>query len=203
MSYTIGIIGSGNIGRGLAVHLAKTNHKVLITNSRGAASLQQLVASIGGSLAAAELTETIQQSDFLFIAVPWNAVPDLANKLADYNGKILVDNTNSVASFNPFSFANIGNQTSGEYNAALFPNQRIVKAFNTLPAATLEHPSSKSDKPLVVFISGDDTEAKKIVAAITKEMGFAPIDIGNLKEGGKLQDMNGGALSGIELAKLN
>ena len=203
MRYTIGIIGSGNIGRGLAVHLAKTHHKVLITNSRGAASLQQMVVSIGGSLAAAELTETIQQAEVLFIAVPWTAVHELADKLAGYSGKILVDTTNPVVSMNPFAFANLGDQTSGEYNAALFPAQHLVKAFNTLAAATLEHPSGKSEKPLVVFISGDDTEAKKTVATITKDMGFAPIDIGTLKEGGKLQDMNGGALSGIELAKVN
>jgi 8-hydroxy-5-deazaflavin:NADPH oxidoreductase len=203
MNYTIGIIGSGNIGRGLATHLAKTAYKVLITNSRGADSLQQLVASIGGSLQAAELTETIEQSDVLFIAVPWAAVPDLTEKIANYSGKILVDTTNPVASLNPFSFVNIGNQTSGEHNAALFPNQHLVKAFNTLAAATLEHPSSKSNKPLVVFISGDNSEAKKTVATIIKEMGFAPIDIGSLKEGGKLQDMNGGVLSGIELARVN
>lgn len=203
MSYTIGIIGSGNIGRGLAVHLAKTVNKVFITNSRGAASLQEMVSTIGGSLAAAELTETIQQSDVLFIAVPWNAVPELATKLADYKGKILVDTTNQVISLNPFGFADLGGKTSGEHIAELFPAQHVVKAFNTLAAATLEHPSSKSNKPIVVFISGDDKNAKKTVATITKEMGFAPIDLGTLKEGGKLQDMNGGALSGIELAKLN
>jgi predicted dinucleotide-binding enzyme len=203
MRYTIGIIGSGNIGRGLAIHLAKTSHKVIIANSRGAESLQQMVASIGGSLTAADLTEAIQQSDVLFIAVPWNAVAELATKLADYSGKIIVDTTNPVVSMNPFSFANLGDQTSGEYNADLFPKQHLVKAFNTLAAATLEHPTSKSEKPLVVFFSGDDNEAKKTVSTIVKDMGFAPVNIGSLKDGGKLQDMNGGTLAGIELAKVN
>jgi 8-hydroxy-5-deazaflavin:NADPH oxidoreductase len=203
MNYTIGIIGSGNIGRGLAVHLAKTAHKVFITNSHGAASLQQLVSTIGGSLEAAELEETIQQSDVLFIAVPWNAVPELANKFAGHNGKVLVDATNPVVSLAPFRLADLGGQTSGEHNASFFPGQHLVKAFNTLAAATLENPSAKSSKPLIIFISGDDKAAKKTVALIATDMGFAPIDLGTLKEGSRLQDMNGGALSGLELAKLN
>ncbi|SFE59919.1 NADPH-dependent F420 reductase [Spirosoma endophyticum] len=202
MSYTIGIIGSGHIGRGLATHLAKTTYPVLITNSRGPASLTDLVASIGGSLQAADFSQTIAQADVLFIAVPWAQVPDLANQLQGYNGKILVDATNNIVSVSPFQLADTGGKPTGEYVAALFPGQRVVKAFNTLAAATLVQPSQTSLGNSVIIISGDDAEAKKEVADITRAMGFEPIDIGTFRQGGHLQDV-GGALSGIELIKVN
>ncbi|RIV23940.1 NADP oxidoreductase [Fibrisoma montanum] len=201
MSYTIGIIGSGHIGRGLATHLAKTTYPVLITNSRGPESLTDLVASIGGSLTAADLNQTIAQADVLFIAVPWTQLSDLANELQRYSGKIIVDATNNIVSVNPFQLADTAGKTTGEYVAALFPDQRVVKAFNTLAAAALAQPTQSDLGNTVIIISGDDDDAKKEVADITKAMGFEPIDIGTFQQGGALQDVDG-ALSGVELIKV-
>jgi predicted dinucleotide-binding enzyme len=202
MSYTIGIIGSGHIGRGLATHLAKTNYQVLITNRHGAASLTDLVASIGGSLSAADFSQTIARADILFIAVPWTQLPDLANELKGHSGKIMVDATNNIVSVSPFRLADTAGKSTGEYVAALFPTQRVVKAFNTLAATTLAEPSQTSLGNTVMIMSGDDADAKKEVAKITKAMGFEPIDIGTFRQGGHLQDV-GGALSGIEFIKVN
>lgn len=200
MRYTIGIIGSGNIGRGLALHLAKTPHNLLITNSRGADSLTDLVTSIGGSLRAADLVATIQQADVLFLATPWSKLEEVAQVMGAHSGKILVDATNNIVSTSPFELADTGGKTTGSYTAALFPQQRLVKAFNTLPAATLALPAQNSAGSRVIVLSGDDPEAKSIVADVAQAMGFAPIDLGTLQEGGKLQDM-GGAFSGVNLIK--
>ncbi|ADB39798.1 NADPH-dependent F420 reductase [Spirosoma linguale] len=202
MSSTIGIIGSGHIGRGLATHLAKTTYPVLITNRRGPASLTDLVASIGGSLSAADLTQTIEQADVLFIAAPWTQLPELAGQLQGYSGKILVDATNNIVSVSPFQLADTAGKPTGEHVASLFPTHRVVKAFNTLPAATLAQPSSGRLGNTVIVISGDDGDAKKEVADITKAMGFAPVDLGTFQQGGHLQDM-GGALSGAEFIKVS
>ncbi|AUD00804.1 NADPH-dependent F420 reductase [Spirosoma pollinicola] len=202
MSYTIGIIGSGHIGRGLATHLAKTTYPVLITNRRGPASLTDLVTSIGGSLRAADFTQTIAQADVLFIAVPWSQLSDLASQLQGHNGKILVDATNNILSVSPFQLADTAGKPTGEHVAALFQTHRVVKAFNTLAAATLAQPSQSGIGNTVIVISGDDGDAKKQVADITKAMSFEPIDLGTFRQGGHLQDV-GGALSGIELIKVN
>ncbi|MGA0555387.1 NADPH-dependent F420 reductase [Larkinella sp. VNQ87] len=201
MSYTIGIIGSGHIGHGLATHLAKTTYPVLITNSRGPASLADLVASIGGSLTAADFNQTIAQSDVLFIAVPWAQIPDVAREVQKYSGKIIVDASNNIVSVSPFRLADTAGKPTGEYVAGLFPAQRVVKAFNTLPAATLAQPSPTSIGHSVIIMSGDDADAKKEIADITRAMGFEPIDIGTFRQGGPLQDI-GGALSGIELIRV-
>ena len=201
MSYKIGIIGSGNIGRGLALHLSKTNYKVLLANTRGPESLEELVSSIGGSLKAGELKETIQQSDIIFIAAPWISLENLAKEFAGYDGKIIVDATNNIVSVSPFRLADVDNKSTGEFVSALFPAQKVVKAFNTLSAATLAQPTKSTAGKTVIVISGNDTEAKNQVSIITEAMGFAPMDIGNFREAGKLQDV-GGALSGIELIKV-
>jgi len=201
MSYTIGIIGSGNIGRGLAMHLSRTGYPVLLANSRGPESLEELVASIGGSLKAGELRETIKQSNVIFIAVPWTGLTNLAKEFTDYEGKIIVDATNNIVSVSPFSLADLGGKSTGEFVSELFPAQKVVKAFNTLSAATLANPTKSTDGKTVIVITGDDIEAKKQVATIAEAMGFAPVDLGTFKEAGKIQDV-GGALSGIELIKV-
>ena len=201
MSYKIGIIGSGSIGRGLATHLSKNNYQVLIANSRGPESLEELVNTIGGSLKAEELKETIKQSDVIFIAAPWTSLTDLSKEFADYEGKIIVDATNNIVSVNPFSLADLGGKSTGEFVSELFPTQKVVKAFNTLSAATLANPTKSTDGKTVIVITGDDIEAKKQVATIAEAMGFAPVDLGTFKEAGKIQDV-GGALSGIELIKV-
>jgi predicted dinucleotide-binding enzyme len=201
MTQKIGIIGAGNIGRGLATHLSKTDHEVMITNTRGVDSLKDLVLSIGGSLIAAEFKETLEQSDVLFIAVPWVNVPDVAKELAMYKDKLIIDATNNIVSVAPFQLADLSGRSTGEYISLLFPTHRVVKAFNTLGAAILALPQKSTRGNTVIFLSGDNTEAKKQTAEIAIAMGFAPIDIGTFKEGGKLQDV-GGALSGLELLKV-
>lgn len=202
MTKTIGIIGAGHIGRALATHLSQTTYPVLLTNSRGAASLEAWVASTGGSLRAADLQETIENADVLFLAVPWNRLEELAKDLTAFQGKILVDATNNIVSVNPFRLADTGGATTGSYVASLFPNHHVVKAFNTLAATTLALPPQNSTGTRVIFTSGNEDEAIQTVSRITKDMGFEPIVLGNLTEGGKLQDVSG-PLSGIELMQVN
>lgn len=201
MQHKIGIIGAGHIGQALATHLAKTSHQILLTNSRGVESLRETVAAIGGNLRAADLDETIKEADLLFIAVPWSKMPELSNKLKALNGKVLVDASNNIVSVNPFRLADMGGRTTGEFNAGLFSTHRVVKAFNTLAAATLAKPSGTGESQTVIFLSGDDGGAKAEVKAIIQNMGFAAIDLGSHKEGGKLQDV-GGPLSGIEFLQV-
>lgn len=201
MKYKIGIIGSGNIGSGLATHLAKTTNEVLLANRKGPESLTDIVSSIGGSLKASGLKETIEASDVLFFAVPWGQLKALGKQLEDYEGKIIIDTSNNIVSVSPFQLEDIGSISTGEYVAKLFPKHRVVKAFNTLAAATLKQPTKNELGRTVIVISGDDADAKKEVATITEAMGFAPVDTGTFAGGGKLQDI-GGPFSGAELIKV-
>ena len=67
---------------------------------------------------------------------------------------------------------------------------RVVKAFNTI---WFEHLKTQGDVKLpieerrAIFVAGDDAEAKKTVARLIEEIGFAAIDTGDLSDGGTAQ----------------
>lgn len=198
MSQTIGIIGSGNIGRGLAKHLSTTSFNVLITNSRGPESLQSLVNEIGGSLSAVSVEEAVSQSDVLFIAVPWTNLQDVSKEISKVKNKIIIDATNNIVSVSPFRVEDLHGKSTGEVTASYLPGHRIVKGFNTLGAGILSQSPKSAEGSKVIMISGDDQQAKKEVQSIVTAMGFSAIDLGNLHDGGKMQDV-GGAFSGLTL----
>ena len=84
--------------------------------------------------------------------------------------------------------------TSSEELAALVPGARVVKAFNTLFWEHLRDRGGETDR-IALFVAGDDVDAKATVSALIEDIGFAPVDVGDLAGGGrKLQP--GGPLSG-------
>jgi hypothetical protein len=200
MRYNIGIIGAGHIGQALASHLAKTNHSVLISNRKGPTSLQGIVDSFGGVLKAADLKQTVDESDILFLAIPWGGHAEFSTYLEGHQGKILVDTTNNIVSMFPLRVTDLNGKTTGEHVADLYPGQHVVKAFNTLPSFTLAKEPATTAGNTVIVLSGDDQEAKAKVVDLANTMGFATIDLGTLKES-KLQDP-GNALSNVELVKI-
>jgi len=201
MTLRIAIIGAGQIGKALAIHLSKTAHRVSLSNSRGADTLADTVASIGGNLFAADLEEALAEADVVFNAIPWTNLQELAQKLRNYPGKIFVDASNNIVSLRPFTLADTGVVSTGEFNARLFEEQRLVKAFNTLPAAVLAKPSSTEKIKSIIFLNGNDVEAKETVKQLISEMSFVAVDLGSFSDSGKLQDV-GGALSGSEFFKV-
>jgi len=198
MTKTIGIIGSGNIGRGLAKHLSTTSFNVLIANSRGPESLESIINDIGGSLSAVSVSEAVAQSDVLFIAVPWTSLKDVSKEIALASNKIIIDATNNIVSVSPFRVDDLKGKSTGEVTASYLPGHRIVKGFNTLGAGILSQSPKTTEGTKVIMISGDDIQAKDEVQTIIAAMGFSAIDLGSLRDGGKMQDV-GGAFSGLTL----
>ena len=90
-----------------------------------------------------------------------------------------------------------GELTSSELLARQLPEATVVKAFNTMYFKTLGEAGHRAD-PLVIFLSGDDPAAKVKVAELIEEIGFAPVDLGSLHEGGALQQP-GSAVYGEDL----
>jgi predicted dinucleotide-binding enzyme len=196
----IGIIGAGNIGKAFARHAAQAGYTVMISNSRGPDSLADIVQEIGHGIRAVTTDEAIQ-ADVIFLAVNWKQVPEVVSNVNQWNGKIVIDPTNAIA-FPQFKPLDLGNKTSSEIIAELIPGARVVKAFNTLPAALLAADPNDSNGKRVVFISGNDVETKNVVKEIANRIGFADIDLGDLSQGGKLQQF-GGPLPALNLIKLD
>jgi len=201
MKQQIGIIGAGQIGQALARHLVKAGYPVLISNSRGAQSLEQLAVELGPGATAVSAREAANTA-IVILAVQWGKLPDAVKGLTDWSGKIVIDATNNIMSVNPFILADLGGKTTGQVVSDLLPGASIVKAFNTLGAQLLAVDPVTPTGNRVIFFSGDDPGAKKTAGEIIKAIGFHPIDLGTLSFGGKLQEV-GAQLSNIDLYKAN
>jgi 8-hydroxy-5-deazaflavin:NADPH oxidoreductase len=196
-----GTIGAGAIGQALARHVVKAGYPVTLSNSRGPQTLADIVADMG-PLASAGTVAQAAEADIVFLATHWSVVPGILDALPSWNGRILVDTTN-IFEFNGDTPVpvDLGDQTGSEIVAAHAPGARVVKAFNTLYAKYIEPDPRHEAGRQVAFYAGDDVDAKATIGAILDEFGFAPVDIGLLREGGLLMQVNGGPLSGLHLLK--
>lgn len=188
----IGILGAGHIGATAGRLFARAGHEVALSNSRGPASLASLVEEINREVGAERVHATAAQEAAAFgavilLAVPWRTkdawpAPDAVR------GKIVID------AMNPYTatggIMDLGSSTSSEEVAQRLPGARLVKAFNTI---YWEHLAGqpRADLPLAkrraIFLAGDDVEAKRVVSRLIREIGFAPVDTGTLREGGRSQ----------------
>lgn len=193
----IGIIGAGNIGKAVAAHLVKNNISVRISNSKGPETLTDTITELG-SRADAVTTVEAASADIILLALPWSKVKDLT-QLVDWNSKIIIDATNHFTA--NYQLEDIGDRASSEVVQDWLPGARIVKAFNTLFAKVLADNPAVGSGHRVLFISGDDGEAKAEVSELIKAIGFAPIDLGSLAVGSKFQQAKG-TLSALNLIQL-
>jgi predicted dinucleotide-binding enzyme len=174
----IAIVGTGNIGSGLASVLAGTAHKVVVTGQTGGVGLAARLKAEGLTVQAADIPSAVAAADAVILAVPYFAVADLAGQ-ADFAGKIVVDATNPVTE--DFSGLQVGHTTSAaEEIARALPGARVVKAFNTVFAQIYEQGLRFSPASVQTFVAADDAEAKAAVVALAKDAGFDARDAGPL-----------------------
>ncbi|MFC5459003.1 NADPH-dependent F420 reductase [Massilia niabensis] len=195
----IGIIGAGAIGTAIARVLSRAGIEVSIANSRGPASLAGLMAELGPRVRAATVAQAAQ-ADLVFLAVNWSRIPAALDGLGPWEGRILVDTNNPIEApaFRPFD---LGGLSSSEVVAGLAPRARVVKGFNHLPPALLTGDPRAEGGQRVLFLAGDDLQAKGEVVQLAGRLGFAAIDLGGLADGGRLAQFPGGALTALNLVK--
>lgn len=186
----ISIIGAGNIGGNLARLLVKAGHDVALANSRGPASLKPFVEELGKKLHPVSLEDAVSYSDIIILSVHWRIIDSLP--VFKVPGKIIVDTTNPYKSDG--SFYDLGDDISSSKVIHHFPGGNVVKAFNTI---WFKHLSENGNVKLpaeqrrVIPVAGDDKSAKSKIAGLIEEIGFGPLDTGSLKEGSKLQEVQG------------
>jgi 8-hydroxy-5-deazaflavin:NADPH oxidoreductase len=197
---TYSIIGSGNIGSALAHQFARKSIDVAIANARGPGSLAAFSKELGQHVDPQTL-EAALGADTVVLAVPFSAVSVVARAARNWAGKIVIDATNAidVPAYTP---TDLGGRPSSAIVAEQLSGARLVKAFNTLPAAILAADATVEGRHRVLFISGNDAEANTEVASLAETFGFAPIILGKLAEGGLLQQF-GGPLMIQNLVKLD
>lgn len=195
----IAIIGAGAIGSAIARQLARNGIEAGIANRRGPASLAALAEETGGRIRPVTVQEAAQ-ADIVFLAVNWSTLPDAVSGLGPWNGRIVVDANNPIEA-PAFRAVDLGGRGSSEVVSELVPGARVVKAFNHLQAAVLEADPQREGDRRVLFMAGDDADAKAEVGRLIERLGFAGIDLGSLAEGGKLTQFPGGPLPALNLVK--
>jgi hypothetical protein len=197
---TIGIIGSGAIGKAFARTLARAGIEATISNSRGPESLNELAQELGPSIKAGTREEAAR-ADIVFVAVNWTKLPAALAGLSDWNKRIVIDANNPIEAplFKP---VDLKGRVSSEVVAGLVPGARVVKAFNHLRAEVLSADPRSDGGRRVLFYSGDDNAAKAEIAALIDRIGFAGIDLGSLAVGGRLAQFPGGPLPNQNLVKV-
>ena len=181
MSYAI--IGFGKIGQALAHAFARKNIDVTVASRRPPEALAPQARTIGPTVVAKSLRDALE-ADTIILAVPFGEHREVAKALPSWQGKTIIDATNGF-----------GEELDGLLSSAVvakaFTGARLVKGFNHLGAAKLAADPIVEGGHRVVFLSGDDEDAIAPVAALAKQLGFAPVKLGKLNEGGALVHARG------------
>jgi predicted dinucleotide-binding enzyme len=194
----IGTIGAGAFAQAFAKQAIKAGHRVKLSNHRGPGSLRAVVNQLGSGAMAASKEEAVA-CEMVLLAVPWDDVPETLANLPAWKNQILIDGTNPFhGRAGEFTLADVGNLSTSQLVAALAPGARVVRALNTMPVPILEAEPLVYGARRVVFVSADDESAKKDVETLLEGFGYSVIDLGNLRDGGLIQQA-GGPLAGRAL----
>lgn len=184
MSYAI--IGFGKIGQALAKAFARKGIEVSVATTRAPDSFSSSASAIGPAVIPTTLAEAVK-ADTVFLAVRFESHREVAKALSAWQGKTIVDVTNAYG----VPPEELGGQPSSRAVAQAFTGGRLVKGFNHLAAAILAQDPSVHDGRRVVFLASDDDGAAAEVAALAERLGFSPIKLGGLSEGGLLVQARG------------
>lgn len=183
MSYAI--IGFGKIGQALAKAFARNGIEVSVATTRDPASFASDAAAIGPEIIPKTLVEAIK-ADIIFLAVRFESHPEVAKALPSWKGKTIIDAMNTLA-----PLEELDGLPSSAVVAKAFTGARLVKGFNHLVASVLDQDPAVRGGRRVVFLASDDDGAATEIGALAENLGFAPIKLGGLSEGGLLVHARG------------
>jgi len=185
----IGIIGSGNIGRTLAKHLAKVGHEVSISNSRGAASLAEFAAT--NQVKAVEVTDAARNNEMVIIAIPQKSILTLSKDLFEgvSDEVIIVDTCNYYPTLRDGEIDLLEDGLSDSEWVSQMIGKPVLKAFNSIQARSLmDEGHAKGDpKRIALAVSGDNAAHKQVLANVLDQIGFDFYDNGLLSNSWKQQ----------------
>jgi 8-hydroxy-5-deazaflavin:NADPH oxidoreductase len=184
MSYAI--IGFGNLGQALAKAFARKGIEVSVATTRDPESFASVAAAIGPGIIPTKLSEAIK-ADILFLAVRFGSHQDVAKVLPTWKGKTIVDVTNAYS----VSTEELGGHPASKVVEQAFTDAKLVKGFNHLGAAVLAQDPAVKGGRRVVFLASDDDTAAAQIGAVAENLGFSPIKLGSLSEGGLLVQSQG------------
>jgi 8-hydroxy-5-deazaflavin:NADPH oxidoreductase len=175
MSYAI--VGFGAVGQALARMFARKGIEVAVASRHQPEALAPQANAIGPTTVPKTLKDALE-ADIVILAVPYWQHREVAKARASWKGKIVIGVTNTLE--------DLGGLPSSSIIARALPGAQLVKAFNHLPAGVLAEDPAINGGRRVVFLASDDESATATVAALVDQLGYAPVNLGKIAEGGQL-----------------
>ena len=200
----IGVIGAGSMGGILARHLCKRSHHVSIANSRGPESLTALAAEIGAT--PVSVVDAAKGQEIVIIAIPTKAVDDLPRALFANvpNSVIVIDIGNYHPELRDGRIDAIDGGMLDSQWVAQKIGRPVIKAFNNILAKSLLEkgvPRGKKER-IALSVAGDSLNAKAAVLRLVDDLGFDPIDGGDLDNSWRQQPGTPAYCKDLEAAAL-
>jgi predicted dinucleotide-binding enzyme len=198
----IGIIGTGRIGGALARHWVNAGHEVFMS-SRHPEELAPLAKELGPRAHVGQPREAAAFGSVVLVSVPYGAIPQIGMDFAaELAGKVIIDTSNPVAGRDGAQVPEWQRKGAGVSTAELLHNDRVVRAFNCIPAASLADRANRQPDRIAIPIGGDDPAALEIAERLVRDAGFDPVRVGTLAESRQFdlgQPLAQGNLSAAEL----
>ncbi|MGW7409707.1 NADPH-dependent F420 reductase [Streptomyces sp. NPDC054833] len=179
----IAVLGSGTVGSGLALGLARAGHTVLIGSSRPERAPDEELTQAGVRLRTH--ASAAESSEVVFNATPGELSLDLLRPLEpQLRDRVLVDVSNAYVRGPdglPAAPVYADSSLAEELQKAL-PRTRVVKALNSMDSRVMTNPSILSMPP-TACLSGDDPGAKETVVGLLRDLGWKDdwiLDLGGL-----------------------
>jgi 8-hydroxy-5-deazaflavin:NADPH oxidoreductase len=203
----IGIIGTGRIGGALARHWVNAGHEVLMS-SRHPEELQDLAKELGPRAHVGLPREAAAFGSVVLVSVPFGAMPQIGTDFAaELAGKVIIDTSNPVDGRDGVQVPEWKQKGAGVSTAELLKSNRVVRAFNCIPAASLAGQANRQPARIAIPIGGDDASAIAIAERLIRDAGFDSVMVGSLAETRQFdlgQPLAQGNLSAAELrARMN
>jgi 8-hydroxy-5-deazaflavin:NADPH oxidoreductase len=181
----IAVIGAGNVGSAIASAASAAGHTIVVA-ALEPEHAKTVADSVGGQVAPSNAAAVVD-ADIVVLAVPYGAVEKVAEEIAvPVTGKIVIDVTNPLRP--DLSGLAVTDRSAAEVIQEQLPDASVVKAFNTVLAANHAEPVLDG-VPLDGYLAGDDPAGKKVVAQLLVDMGYRPVDVGDLQAARSLEHM--------------
>ena len=180
---TIGFIGSGHIGSTVARLAVDAGHDVVLSNSRGPDTLQDLVGELGPHARAATAEEAAAAGDVVVLTIPLKNVERVPAEAL--RGKIVIDTSNYYPQRDgQIEALDTRSVTTSQLVQSQLAGSRVVKGFNNINyvhLGSLQRPAGSAERS-VLPIASDDAEAKQRVAELLDSLGYDAYDVGTLAD---------------------
>ncbi len=183
----IAVIGAGNVGGTLGRRWAALGHEVVFgVRDPAREKYQGLVTQTGGRARLAGNREACTGADAVLLATPWSTTQAALAECGSLQGQVLIDATNPLGADLRLTIGHT--DSGGEQVARWAPGARVVKAFNTTGFNIMDDPVIQG-RHAVMYVAGDDPDAKAVVCDLASAIGFEAVDAGTLDSSRMLEPL--------------